>query len=142
LLLAAWTEPKLSKNINFLRDCSLKRFLVSNRHDLTLVGFMLGEFEGCLVGGAETGADEIGAVDTGVFDGDDEGGAVNKFGDLLGLDEGAFVGLAEGVELGDFVGPSVGNELVLGLWDGDRLGDLEGLLVGCVGETDGEVVGL
>jgi hypothetical protein len=31
---------------------------------------------------------------------------------------------------------------VLGLRDGDRLGDFEGLLVGWVGETEGEVVGL
>jgi hypothetical protein len=94
--------------------------------------------DGLLLGAAD--GDAVGAV--GLFEGDDEGGAVAMTGDLVGLNDGTLLGLAEGVELGDFVGASVGDRLVLGLSDCDRLGDFEGLLVGCVGETEGEVVGL
>lgn len=97
-----------------------------------------GGSDGLLLGAAD--GDAVAAV--GLFEGDNERGAAATTGDLVGLDDGTLLGLAEGVELGDFVGASVGERLVLGLRDGDRLGDFEGLLVGCIGETEGEVVGL
>jgi hypothetical protein len=93
---------------------------------MAATGDEVGELEGADKIGAEVIGDEVGNLVVGA---DEVGGVVSKFDNLLRLDEGAFIGLAEGVELSDFVGPSVGDKLVLGLLDGGRLGDLEGLLI-------------
>jgi hypothetical protein len=57
-----------------------------------------------------------------------------------GLSEGRLVGLSDGERLGDFVGFLVG--LSDGECDGDRVGGFVGFLVGLLdGECDGERVG-